>query len=393
MDISHIKDTPRVLFVDDEAKVLNSLRRGLRQQCADWQFEFCTSTQDALSLLADFDPWVVVSDKRMPEMNGIDFLRTVSQKSPEAIRVLLTGDTSTEVALEMADVAHILIAKPCELEIFVRMLQRVKCIRTLPIPKSLRHQLGALEHIPLVPKLYQQLLECLKSNTSDTRDVARIVNQSPYILAKLLQLANSSFLGFRRPVSNTDEMIVRLGIELTKNLVFCFGVFEKCGMGDNQVRDQLSSEAMDVALLCRELSVSSGCDSGENDDAFLLGLLHNIGKLISTATNIQRSADDADIFPLIEDVVGAYMLAIWEFDSVFVNAVLYQNIPEKAEQKTSLCCRLHVAKIVNNARKLKISALDDLSGLNLPLLQSQGLLHEMISWITHVEEQMIREDK
>jgi HD-like signal output (HDOD) protein/CheY-like chemotaxis protein len=379
-------DTPRALFVDDEGMVLNSLRRGLRQQCRDWELKLCTSPQEALSLLADFDPWVVISDKRMPEMNGIDFLRTVSQKSPEAIRVLLTGDTSMEGALEMTDVAHVLIAKPFELKAFVRILQRVKCIRTLPISKTLRHQLGAIEHIPVEPKLYQQLLECLKNNSSDTREMAGIINQSPYILAKLLQLANSAFLGFARPVSTTHEAIVRIGIELTKKLVFCFGVFEQSGINDNHVRDQLSSEAMDVALLCRELSVSSGCDSREIDDSFLVGLLHNIGKLILTTTNIQSNSDGSDIFPLIEDVAGAYMLAIWEYDRAFVNAILYQSIPEKAEQKTSLCCRLYVAKIVHHARKLKISALDDESGLNFPLLQSQGLLHEVVSWITHVEK-------
>jgi HD-like signal output (HDOD) protein len=393
MEIINMMDTPRALFVDDEGMVLNSLRRGLRQQCRDWELKLCTSPQEALRLLADFDPWVVISDKRMPEMNGIDFLRTVSQKSPESIRVLLTGDTSVEGALDMADVAHVLIAKPFELKSFVRILQRVKCIRALPISKALRHQLGTIEHIPVEPRLYQKLLECLKSNRSDTRDMAGIINQSPYILAKLLQLANSAFLGFARPVWTTHEAIARIGIELTKNLVFCFGVFENSGINDSHLRDQLSSEAMDVALLCRELCVSSGCDRRDIDDAFLVGLMHNIGKLISTTTRMQSNSDGSDIFPLIEDVAGAYMLAMWEFDSAFVNAILYQSIPERAEQKTLLCCRLYVAKIVNHSRKLKISALDYESGLNFPLLQSQGLLHEVVSWITHVEKQTIRDNK
>ncbi|MFT6249597.1 MAG: DNA-binding NtrC family response regulator, partial [Cognaticolwellia sp.] len=61
-------DKYRILFVDDEINILKSLKRGLRLHCPDWHVKFCISATDALLLLKEFQPLVVVSDKRMPGM-------------------------------------------------------------------------------------------------------------------------------------------------------------------------------------------------------------------------------------------------------------------------------------------------------------------------------------
>lgn len=378
-------DAPRILFVDDEVSVLNSLRRGLRLHCRDWQVEFCNSAADALILLPEFEPWVVVSDKRMPGMNGADFLRAVSRQSPEVVRVLLTGDTSSDVAFEVADIAHMLISKPFKIETLIQLLHRAKCLRGLPASLAIRKQLGSIERIPVLPKIYQQLVGYLKKDMVDTREVARIISQDPYILAKLMQLANSAFFGFSSQVSNVHEAVIRLGIELIKNLVLCFGVFKQCDSIDDRISDQLFVEAIGISMLSRQLSLACGCRGADVDDSFVLGLLHNVGMLMSGMSIIQLEVDDSSRQPREENVVGAYLLALWEFETEFVNAILYQDNPEDAENVTSLCCRLHVVKVVDKARKQGVSALEEQSGLNQSLLLSQGLLDDVILWINQLE--------
>lgn len=383
-------ETPRILFVDDEVSVLNSLRRGLRLHCRDWQVEFCSSPSEALKLMPEFDPWVVVSDKRMPEMDGADFLRKVSKLSPEVIRVLLTGDISLIVALEVADIAHMLIAKPFEIESLVQLLYRAQCLRKLPASLGIRKQLGSIKSVPVLPNVYQQLSSHLKSDEVDTHEIARIISQDPSILAKIIQLANSSFLGFSGPAVNAHDAVVRLGVELIKNLTLCFSLFKQSETVDEKMRNQLSTESMDVAMISRLVSLACGGRRLEAEKSFVLGLLHNVGMLQASMSNIQLENDANPIQPFEVDIIGAYLLSLWEFDSEFVLAVLYQHIPEAAENVSKLCCILHVAKVIYEADKLGISALDEHSGLNTSLLQSQGLLDDVMVWVKEYENNEVK---
>ncbi|MFT5708067.1 MAG: HD-like signal output (HDOD) protein [Oceanospirillaceae bacterium] len=378
-------NTPRILFLDDEINILKSLQRGLRLHCRGWHLEFCTSAADALLLLPEFDPWVVVSDKRMPGMDGADFLRIVSKEKPEAVRILLTGDTSPEVAFEVVDVAHMLIAKPFEIETLVLLLSRAKCLRSLPLTPLIRGQLGSINCIPVLPKVYQQLTDYLKNDEIETSEIARIIALEPSVLAKLMQLANSAFFGFSHPITSPNEAIVRFGTELIKDFVLCFGLFKQCDTADEEMRNRLFSDAMDIALIARQLGLACGLKKSALDEIFILGLLHNIGMLMSSMLGIKLQVVEGSVESNADNIVGAYLLALWEFNSDFVNATLYQDNPEAAEKVTPLCCLLSVAKIVSRARKEGISSLDEQSGLNKSLLESQGLLDNVIVCINEIE--------
>ena len=378
-------NVPRVLFLDDEINILKSLKRVLRLHCRDWQFEFCTSSDDALSLLSSFDPWVVVSDKLMPGMDGGDFLRIVSKQKPATVRVLLTGDTSPEVALEVSDVAHMLIAKPFEIKTFVQLLNRAQSLRTLPISDAIRRQLGSIECLPVVPKVYRELTNYLGNDKIETDEIARIISMEPFVLAKLIQLANSAFFAFPRPVTNPHEAVIRFGVEFIKNLVLCFAVFRPSDTANEKMSNRLFSDAMDIALICRQLALACNFDKVYLDQSFILGLLHNIGMLMSDMLSITPQPQE-NITQLSEgNIVGSYLLALWEFNPEFVNATLYQDGPGQAEKINSLCCILYVAKIFSSARKKGVGALSQLSVTDMSLLKSQGLLDDIIACVSETK--------
>jgi HD-like signal output (HDOD) protein/CheY-like chemotaxis protein len=378
-------DKPRVLFVDDETNVLNALKRSMRLHCRDWQVECCSSPAAALLLLPTFDPWVVFSDKRMPEMDGATFLHAVGQELPEAVRVLLTGDTSPETAFEVAEVAHILLAKPFHFESIIDILHRAQCLHLLPVSHTVRHEIGAIEHFPVLPKVYQELVAYLKQDEVETQEIARIISQDPPILAKLMQLANSAFMGFVNHATNAQAVVVRLGTELIKNIVLCVGVFQQSEKFDEYLCEQLFVESMEVAKISHDLSKACGCSNIELDNSFILGLLHNVGMLMTDLSMLHNVSDSSDTRFDEESVVGAYMLALWEFDSEFTNAVLYQDKPECADTVTLLSCRLYVAKIVRQAQKQGVSALEVKPSLNQPLLKEQGMLEDVLVWINEYE--------
>ena len=78
----------RILFVDDEERILTALRSVFR---AHYQVLTATSGAQALELVRKFQPHVVVSDQRMPEMTGVELLRQVKETAPASVRLLLTG--------------------------------------------------------------------------------------------------------------------------------------------------------------------------------------------------------------------------------------------------------------------------------------------------------------
>ena len=104
----------KIMFVDDEPNVLRSLKRLLSNE-ERYEFLFAESGKEGLALLDEHaDVSVVVSDFRMPEMNGIEFLRLVRQRCPETIRIVLSGYADTASMVEAINVGHVyrFLAKP-----------------------------------------------------------------------------------------------------------------------------------------------------------------------------------------------------------------------------------------------------------------------------------------
>ena len=101
-----------VLFVDDEVNILKALQRLLRTE--DMNVLCASRAPEALDLLEKHPTQVVVTDQRMPEMSGVDFLAHVRERQPDIVRMMLTGYTEMKVAVDAINRGEIyrLITKP-----------------------------------------------------------------------------------------------------------------------------------------------------------------------------------------------------------------------------------------------------------------------------------------
>ena len=112
----------KVLLVDDEINVLQGYQRALRKQ---FDLEVAIGGAEALEKIAAHGPYaVVVSDMRMPEMNGVQLLATVKQRAPDTVRIMLTGDSDRQTAIEAINKGDIFrfLNKPCDKDILARTL-------------------------------------------------------------------------------------------------------------------------------------------------------------------------------------------------------------------------------------------------------------------------------
>ncbi len=101
-----------ILFVDDEVNILKALNRLTRHE--PWTVLCASRGSEALALLEKTPAQVVVSDQRMPEMSGVDLLQSVRDRHPDIVRIMLTGYTEINVAVDAINRGEIfrLITKP-----------------------------------------------------------------------------------------------------------------------------------------------------------------------------------------------------------------------------------------------------------------------------------------
>ena len=112
----------RILFVDDEERLLAGMARNLRKE---FEIHTALSGQIGLDKLAQDGPFpVIVSDMQMPEMNGIEFLVRVKKQAPESIRIMLTGNADQQTAVEAINTGdvHRFLNKPCDVQEMVAVL-------------------------------------------------------------------------------------------------------------------------------------------------------------------------------------------------------------------------------------------------------------------------------
>jgi len=112
----------KILLVDDDNSVLDGYRRSLSRE---FPMETALGGPQALQLVADSGPYaVVVSDMRMPEMDGIQLLSKIKALSPDTIRVMLTGNADTDTAVNAINEGSIFrfLNKPCSKEVMAKTL-------------------------------------------------------------------------------------------------------------------------------------------------------------------------------------------------------------------------------------------------------------------------------
>lgn len=102
-----------VLFVDDDPFILAGLRRQLRAYRDEWTVHFARGGEEALRLMEEQAFDVVVTDLRMPHMNGAALLEEVCQRYPAVLRIVLSGQSDPDLRLETV-AAHHILSKPCD---------------------------------------------------------------------------------------------------------------------------------------------------------------------------------------------------------------------------------------------------------------------------------------
>ena len=350
----------RILFVDEDANLLHSLQRLLRPQRTGWDMVFADDPQQAMTLLAAGNFDVVVSDIRMPGLDGAGFPAEIARLAPSSLRVILSGCTEQSGLFRSVGLAHQYLAKPCEPEAIIALMDRTRQLRGVLGDFRLRAVVAGLRNLPSPPALYRRLTEALLPDDGSTEAVAEIIDTDMAMTAGLLKVTNSSYFAVSSGVTSVSRAIRLLGLETVRALAADHGIFRRCPdkPGLAPQLDLMNEHGVALARLARRLAADDGADAAMTSDAYCAGLLSGIGALIlldadpDAYQKALATIDEADFEPRERAVfgashaeIGAYLLGLWGFSAAMVEAVYYQLRPSDCRnQGRSALTYLHLAR-------------------------------------------------
>ncbi|HLJ96549.1 MAG TPA: response regulator [Gemmataceae bacterium] len=350
-----------VLFVDDEPKVLDGLRRMLRPLRREWDMAFAGGGREALAMLQQNRFDVIVSDVRMPEMNGVDLLHQVREIAPHTVRIILTGQSSQEALLKAVRVAHRQLSKPCDPEVLREAVRRSCALRQLLGQSTLLTLALRLETIPSLPSQYFEVVRELESSESSLQKVGQIVAKDAGMSAKILQMIRSAFFCQRTRELSPEEAVVYLGAETTKLLVLAANIFShfEPALVQSFPLDALWAHSQATSQLAKLLAKTEQAEPLAVAHAAMAGLLHDIGKLIlagylpdqyrsvlihAREERILLHDAERQIFGATHAELGAYVLGLWGLPEGIVEAVAWHHNPDHCpETAFSPLTAVHVA--------------------------------------------------
>ena len=386
----------RILFVDDEPNVLSGLQRMLRPMREEWDMVFAESGANALEEMARGPFDVIISDMRMPGMNGAELLREAMRRYPATVRIVLSGHADRELVNQCVGIAHQYISKPCDPGQLKSLIQNATFLGGKLVDDGVKRVVGSIESLPSAPGLFLALEKALKAEDVSMQALAEIIQQDMGMTAKVLKLVNSSFFGLRRTIDNVQEALVYLGIDTIKGLVLVNGIFENAhplAIRAFTLND-LWHHSLHVAEGAKKLAKAEGLERKLQEEAFVGGVLHDIGILVLATHFPQQYERVTELvqsehigipvaeqweFGVTHAEIGAYLLGLWGIPASILRIVSLHHRPRKAQEGTfSPLLAVHLADVFSAS--LHGHPLLETSSLDVQMLEEHGFTPNLDRW-------------
>lgn len=376
----------KILFVDDEANVLDGLRRILRDMRGQWEMEFAASGQQAIEILGSRAFDVVVTDIRMPGMDGRQLLEKVKQSYPQMVRIILSGHSEKDLIFSSVGLAHQFLSKPCDIETLRATVARACAMRELLEDEYLLEVVSSIDVLPSLPSVYKDVIEEVNSEDGSLEKIGEIISKDAGMSAKLLQLVSSAFFGLPERSKSIARAVNLLGIEIIKTLILSVSIFSQYESSGLASISTLWDHSLETGMIAKNIATNQKLDK---DEAFLAGLLHDVGKLIlldklpqkcEEAANLSKTGAcsiweaEQTVLKTTHAHIGAYLMGIWGLSGTLVEAIALHHCPGKCSNSTfGTLTAVHLADWAEHSRRAEAGKY----GLDKEYLNKLGLSEKL----------------
>ena len=390
----------RLLIVDDDPFVRETLLHVLAHRRPEWDLVGADGGRAALDELERSPCDIIISDMRMPEMDGAELLKHVRDRYPGTIRFILTGYSRREDSLRAASAAHQFLLKPFGMAEFEATLERVTSVQALLSDPALIDAVGGVQSIPSPPRLYTELVSLLSDVDTSVDEVVGVLSQDPGMSAKVLQMSHTAFFGCTTDSVSVDVAVARLGFNVIKSMTLVAGVFSAFNGADDLAGFSIEAEQKHALLVASAARIIAGVGP-EADEAFMVGILHDVGKTILAASRPELArralvhAGEAGIHSVEAErkvletthaEIGGYLLGVWGLPYAVVEGVTNHHNPSRmAKEDSQIVAAVHIADaLVREARQTSLG-FDASSLIDMDFVRSLGAEHRLDEWRAVVE--------
>ncbi|QGY38662.1 HDOD domain-containing protein [Pseudodesulfovibrio cashew] len=354
---------PRILFVDDEPNILAALKRMLRSKRDEWEMVFVESGLEALEKLKDgiFD--VVISDIRMPGMDGAELLNRVKESYPKMIRIALSGQVDLNEVIHSIRAVHQYITKPCNAEYLIDKIEGALHSRRVLTDVNLLRLVTEIDALPVVPQVFLEIEKELAKEEPDINRIAEHIAKDVGLVAEIIKLVNSPYFGLPAHVDSLHKAITLLGLETIKALVLSSHLFS---MYDSKPLPKFSlnklwAHCFRVSNIAYLIAECDGVDRETLLQCRMAGILHDIGKLILCTFFPERYGQvletmaegggpictvEERIYGTTHAEVGAYLMGLWGISGNVVHAIGFHHDYDQMDKSATMY--LSVANVIDH---------------------------------------------
>lgn len=354
----------RILLVDDEVQILKALSRAF----FDTEYEIYTaqSGEEALEILENTEVNLVISDMKMPFMDGYELLSKIKEKYPKTIRIILSGYTEEKTIIKaiIKNIAKVYIFKPWNNDDLIHCVEQLFFVENLLNSNNLLVLINNLDSIPTTPLNHQNILSLIEED-EDIKTISEEIEKDLAISTNLLHVANSALYGVK--TGSVKQAVTYLGLQNTKMLITSTSILNSINSFNyNSNFEKLWKHSL-LTNKVLSLIYEKFLKKKLPETSLSAGLLHNVGvlamkhELIDKFNSEDKNCDNLlnlenNEFGVTHQEVGGYLLSWWELPFPIVEAALFHHRPfDDAIVNKELVLAVHIAQnyaceIINKQR-------------------------------------------
>lgn len=383
--------TKRILLAVADPQILQDAKQALGE---GWETTTASTDAEVLAQLeqGSFDALLV--DFNLSSPDASELVNQAYEKRPETLQFLLAYEA--DLALIAAKVLgpHELLPKPLEPSFKARIEEAISAsssgqAASEPAPKA--------ESAPALPPIYAEVLKALDTPGVTSKQVGALVGSDKILLAEVLGLARSAYLGLPGNLNEPVAAVEALGLDAMRALIMALKFLAEHSQNrpGYLALEQIWQHSKNVARIARDLVLFETKDRTLATQAFAAGLLHDLGKVVLAANfddlygrvhSLARKQPVAlwdvekEMFGANHGEIGACLIGMWNLPGPIVEAAAMHHEPPLGEQEqfTPLAA-VHIANVLEH----EMNASDDLRVapvISTPFVNELGLLARLPVW-------------
>jgi HD-like signal output (HDOD) protein len=254
--------------------------------------------------------------------------------------------TDVQSAVRCVGTVHQILARSGEVKALRAALERAQALHIWLPDENVTHLLVQIHKLPSPPALYFRVVNELQSPSTSLENVGYLIERDPAMMAKILQMVNSTRFGLQRTILSPVEAVLMLGVERTKALILLahsYSYFDAF-VGRLFSIDELWQHSIVTGNIAQRLARWEHRDLLLQEEAYTAGLMHDLGKL-ALAANVPKVYAEAMSLARGQDLpeweaeqailgathaeIGACLLTAWGLPVTVIEALALHHLPTR----------------------------------------------------------------